>query len=266
MKDSKELLQNEHSQRKRLDTVLFEKKYAKSRGEAHLKIVGGSVLVNGKVCAKPGHKISGADSIVVQDNGIKSFVSRGGLKLDGALEEFNINLENNVCLDVGASTGGFTDCMLKRGAKKVYALDVGYGQLDWSLRNDPRVVCIEKTNIRYWDANEVIEHIDFATVDASFISLTKILPRLKEILKPPYRIFALIKPQFEVGPKKVKKGVVVDDKIREEAVSNIKMFCEDLKFDIKGICRSGIKGPKGNIEYFIFLENLEVRSRNSEES
>ena len=182
------------------------------------------------------------------------YASRGGLKLAHALEQFQIDPKDKIILDVGASTGGFTDCLLQRGAKKVYAVDVGYGQLDWKLRNDSRVVVIEKTNIRYWDAHQVTEPIDFAVVDVSFISLTLVLPKVKEIIGPEGFIIALIKPNFEVGKGQVGKGGVVREPEKHAAViEKIRNFAPSLNLSAKGVTESPLIGPKGNKEFFMLL-------------
>lgn len=183
---------------------------------------------------------------------------RGGLKLEAAIKELGLSVRGKVCLDVGASTGGFTDCLLQNGAKKVYALDVGYGQLDWKLRKDPRVVNIEKTNIRYFDGKEIKNSVNLATVDVSFISLDKVLPKVKELIGKGGEIVSLIKPQFEAGREEVPRGGVVKDrKVHREVINKIRVLSGKLELEVKGLTTSPIKGPAGNVEYFIYLKKKE---------
>jgi 23S rRNA (cytidine1920-2'-O)/16S rRNA (cytidine1409-2'-O)-methyltransferase len=239
---------------KRLDVFITEKGLVASREKAQGLINTGYVLVNGLVITKTGYQVKEKDNVELKTKE-ESFVSRGGEKLLSAIKHFNIDVKNFICLDIGASTGGFTDCLLKHGARKVYALDVGYGQLDWNLRNDSRVVCIEKTNIRYWDWHEISDEINLVTIDVSFISLELVIPKIPEFLKYNHKILALIKPQFEVGQSKVgKNGVVREQKYRDEAIEKIKNLCINLGYNIIGINESGLKGPKGNVEYFIYME------------
>lgn len=238
--------------KKRLDLAVTEQGF--TRAEAQQYIVCGSVTVNGVVVSKTGHQVRCDDVILVTDHGPR-FVSRGGHKLLGALQHFHMeDCTDFVCLDIGASTGGFTDCLLKHGAKKVYAVDVGYGQLDWTLRNDPRVVCIERMNIRVWDWHEVVDRLDCVTIDVSFISLDKVLPLLPLHIHNPCHILALVKPQFEVGRRNVGKGGVVrDEAARQEAVETIQHVAEQHGMRMHDVCESPIKGPAGNQEYFLLL-------------
>lgn len=241
--------------KERLDVLLVKKQLAQSREKAKAIIMSGIVYVDGQKEDKAGAVFSGEADIEIRGNTLP-FVSRGGLKLDKAFRVFSIEVKNMVCLDIGASTGGFTDCMLQNGAAKVYAVDVGHGQLDWKLRNDKRVVCMEKTNFRYVTKEQIPEEIEFAATDVSFISLTKILPAAKELLKPGAYMVCLIKPQFEAGREKVgKKGVVTDSKVHEEVVEKIENFAATIGFRIAGLDFSPIKGPEGNIEYLLYLQN-----------
>ncbi len=239
----------------RLDKALVEKGLCKSRERARALIMEGKVLVNGHPVTKPGTFIKEEDSIELKADDIP-YVSRGGLKLEGALKQFNISVAGKTCMDIGASTGGFTDCLLKHGAKRVYAVDVGYGQLDWSLRNDPRVVVIERTNIRHMERDRVPEEVDIITIDVSFISLTKVIPKALEFLKAGGEIIALVKPQFELTPQEVEKGgVIKTESKRLKAINKIKDYAESIGLLVLGITESPIKGSKGNIEYFIYLKN-----------
>ncbi len=245
--------------KKRIDVLLFEKGLVKSRNEAIFLILDRKVKIGGKIVDK-GTLVDENQDIEIERNEIQ-FVSRGGFKLLKGIENFGLNLTDKTCLDIGASTGGFTDCMLQHGAKKVYAIDVGYGQLDWKLRNDLRVVNIEKTNFRHWDGKEILQtdKIDFVSIDVSFISLKNILPNLFRILQNELEILALIKPQFEVGRKKIgKNGVVKNEKDRLEVIENLKNFISDLdeKIEIVGVCESPLKGPAGNVEYLIYLRRM----------
>jgi 23S rRNA (cytidine1920-2'-O)/16S rRNA (cytidine1409-2'-O)-methyltransferase len=227
---------------------------AESREKASSQIMSGIVYVNGVKVDKPGTKLSATSTIEIRGDKLP-YVSRGGLKLEKALREFNLKLQNKLAMDIGASTGGFTDCMLKNGAAKVYAIDVGYGQLAWSLRTDSRVVCMERTNIRYVTPEAIGEYADFASIDVSFISLTKVLPAVKQLLKENGEIVCLIKPQFEAGREKVgKKGVVREKHIHIEVIENIIEFCsKSIELSILGLSYSPIKGPEGNIEYLLYL-------------
>ncbi|GAB6160222.1 TlyA family RNA methyltransferase [Howardella ureilytica] len=239
--------------KKRLDVLLVERNLIGSREKAKALIMAGSVYVNGQKETKAGDTFSDDCDIVVKDEK-PPFVSRGGLKLDKAVKAFNIDLHGMVCMDIGASTGGFTDCMLQNGALKVYSIDVGHGQLAWSLRNDKRVVCMEKTNFRYLTPDDIGEPIDFAGCDVSFISLEKILPAAYSIIKDGARMVCLIKPQFEAGRDKVgKHGVVRDINVHKEVIENVIEFAINSKFNIIGLDYSPIKGPEGNIEYLLYL-------------
>jgi 23S rRNA (cytidine1920-2'-O)/16S rRNA (cytidine1409-2'-O)-methyltransferase len=238
----------------RLDRVLCERGLAGSRERAKALILGGRVLVNRLPVTKAGSMVEEAADIVLKGSDIP-YVSRGGLKLKAALDRFGIVLEGKAVMDVGASTGGFTDCMLKEGAGKVYAVDVGYGQFDWKLRNDPRVVLLERTNIRRLEKERVPEEVDFASVDVSFISLRLVLPRVREFLKPGGEAVALVKPQFEVGRGDVGKGGIIRDEARRlQAVEAVKAGAEDCGFRAVGAMESPVRGQKGNVEYLLYLK------------
>ncbi|MDE7333764.1 MAG: TlyA family RNA methyltransferase [Lachnospiraceae bacterium] len=241
--------------KERLDVLLVKEGYAPSREKAKAIIMAGNVFIDGQREDKAGTSFNPEKiHIEVKDSGQK-YVSRGGLKLEKAIDNFGIKLENCICMDIGASTGGFTDCMLQNGAAKVYAVDVGHGQLDWKLRNDERVVCMEKTNFRYMVREDIGEKLDFASVDVSFISLTKILLPARSILNPFGEMVCLIKPQFEAGRDKVgKKGVVRDAKVHEEVIRKIMDYTDYIGFDILHLTFSPIKGPEGNIEYLIHIK------------
>lgn len=233
---------------------MAENGLAKSRENARALIMAGQVYVAGRKAEKAGEMIGEGDAITVREDPIP-FVSRGGLKLDKALRVFPITLTGRVAADIGASTGGFTDCMLKNGAAKVYALDVGYGQLDWSLRNDARVVVRERTNARYMEPAWYDEALDFASIDVSFISLDKILPPLFQCLKEGGEVVALIKPQFEAGRGKVgKHGVVSDRAVHLDVIRTVIGFARDCGYGIAGLSFSPIRGPKGNIEFLLWLK------------
>jgi len=241
----------------RLDQLLLEKGVSDSREKAKRLILAGQVLVDGHPSPKPGHPLAPNHKIVVKEP--ERFVSRGGEKLEGAMEAFNLNLTDNVCLDIGSSTGGFTDCMLQHGAEKVYAIDVGKGQLHWKLREDERVIVMEGINARYLTAEDIPEPADFASIDTSFISLTKILPAVKKIIKLGGEIVSLIKPQFEAGKKAVDKGrgVITDPAIHDEVISKIRTFgTEELGFEWVSLATSPLKGPKGNIEFLAHWKRL----------
>jgi 23S rRNA (cytidine1920-2'-O)/16S rRNA (cytidine1409-2'-O)-methyltransferase len=240
------------SKKARLDTLLVEKGLAESREKAKALILEGKVLVNNTKVDKAGKLVNkDAELKIIQKT---PYVSRGGLKLEAALKAFNINVKDKIAMDIGASTGGFTDCLLQYGIKKVYAIDVGYGQLAWKLRNNPKVILLEKTNIRYLEKDMIKDKIDIATIDVSFISLLKVIPKIREFLEPSGEVIALIKPQFEVGRKEVGKGGVVrDDTKRQEAVNKIINEVINMGFEVKGTITSPLPGPKGNIEYFIHL-------------
>ncbi len=240
-------------QRERLDKLLVDRGLVKSRERAKALIMEGKVVVDGVVVSKAGSSVDVAGELVLRGNEMP-YVSRGGLKLEAALAHFNIDPSGMVAMDIGCSTGGFTDCLLKKGAKKVYAIDVGYGQFDWSLRNDPRITLLEKTNIRYLERDAVPEVIDLAVIDVSFISLLKVLPKVAGFLGAEGRVLALIKPQFEVGRRMVGKGGVVrDEASRLSAIEAVREGAVDLGFAVVGICDSPILGQKGNKEYFIYL-------------
>ncbi|NOY64879.1 MAG: TlyA family RNA methyltransferase [Nitrospirae bacterium] len=242
------------ARKERLDRVLVKRGMAKSRERARALIMEGKVVVGGVPVYKAGTLIDPTASIEIKGQDIP-YVSRGGLKLEAALREFHINVSGKVVMDVGASTGGFTDCLLKSGAMRVYAVDVGYGQLDWALRNDPRVVPVERTNIRYMDKNELPEKVDLATIDVSFISLLKVVPKVMEFLKEGGEILALVKPQFEAGRGEVEKGGIIrDEKKRLHILNKVVEGLKELGLEIKGTCTSPIKGQKGNVEYFVYLK------------
>ena len=240
--------------KERLDVLLVQKGLAESREKAKAMIMEGNVFVDGQREDKAGTNFDTEAEIEVRGNTLK-YVSRGGLKLEKAMKEFDISLEGMVCMDIGASTGGFTDCMLQNGAVKVYSVDVGYGQFAWKLRNDPRVVCMEKTNIRYVTPEDIADVLDFASVDVSFISLTKVLVPARELLRDGGRMVCLIKPQFEAGREKVgKKGVVRDSSVHREVIEMIVEYVRTQSLGILGLDFSPIKGPEGNIEYLIYLD------------
>lgn len=238
--------------KKRLDIFLSEEKYYDSREKARAAIMAGLVYVNGRKALKPGDTI--IPDVKIEIRGGSEFVSRGGHKLKKAVEVFSLDLREKICMDIGASTGGFTDCMLQNGAKKVYAVDVGYGQLAWKLRSDPRVVNLERTNIRYLTREQVPEALDFASVDVAFISLRLVLPVAYEFLGETGECVCLIKPQFEAGRENVgKKGVVRDRKVHTQVVREICDFAAGTGFAVRGLDFSPIKGPEGNIEYLLYL-------------
>ena len=239
--------------KKRLDVLVTEKNLAPSREKAKALIMAGIVYVDNIKEDKCGTLFNEDVTIEVRGSTLK-YVSRGGLKLEKAMQEFGISLDGFVCMDIGASTGGFTDCMLQNGAVKVFSVDVGHGQLDWKLRNDERVVVMEKTNIRYVTFEDIGENLDFASVDVSFISLSKVLPVAYTLLKEGGETVALIKPQFEAGREKVgKKGVVRDKSVHIEVIKKVAEEVLSMGFTICGLTYSPIKGPEGNIEYLIYL-------------
>ena len=243
--------------KQRLDILLVNHGYADSREKAKAIIMSGNVFVNGQREDKAGATFEeeGID-LFIKENPLK-YVSRGGLKLEKAIKTFPIQLEGMTCMDIGASTGGFTDCMLQNGAALVYAIDVGHGQLAWKLRNDERVVCLEKTNFRYVTREQVPKEIDFASVDVSFISLTKILPVANTLLRDKAQMVCLIKPQFEAGREQVgKKGVVRDPKVHEEVIERIVTFLKEAGFKALGLTYSPVRGPEGNIEYLVWIEKV----------
>ncbi len=239
--------------KERLDVLLVNKGLAPSREKAKTMIMAGSVFVNNQREDKAGTKFDVTSDIRVTGEELK-YVSRGGFKLEKALEVFPVDLNGKVCLDIGASTGGFTDCMLQNGAAKVYAVDVGYGQFAWKLRTDGRVVCMERTNVRYMQKGDLPEPVDFASCDVSFISLDKMFPAAFALLSDCGTMVALIKPQFEAGREKVgKKGVVTDRKVHEEVILAVEESARRNGFTIKGLSFSPIRGPEGNIEYLLYL-------------
>lgn len=240
--------------KERLDVLLVNRGLAASREKAKAVIMAGIVYVDGQKEDKAGATFADTVNIEVRGNTLK-YVSRGGLKLEKAMSHFGLSLEGKVCMDVGASTGGFTDCMLQNGAVKVYSIDVGHGQLDWKLRNDPRVVCMERTNIRYVTPEDIGEPASFVSIDVSFISLTKVLTPVRELLAENGEIVCLIKPQFEAGREKVgKKGVVRDPKVHLEVIRAVMDFASSIGFEILHLEFSPIKGPEGNIEYLLHLK------------
>ena len=235
--------------KKRLDVELVDRGLVQSRERAKVVIMEGLVYVNGQKSDKAGTPVKEDDRIEVRGETLR-YVSRGGKKLEKAMQVFPVVLEGCTCMDIGASTGGFTDCMLQNGAEKVYAVDVGYGQLAWSLRSDPRVVCMERTNVRYLTAEQIPEPLDFGTVDVSFISLKLILPALRGILKPDGQVVCLVKPQFEAGREKVgKKGVVRDPAVHLEVLRQFLQNAHEADFTVKEMTFSPVRGPEGNIEY-----------------
>ncbi|GHV44186.1 TlyA family rRNA (cytidine-2'-O)-methyltransferase [Clostridia bacterium] len=239
--------------KQRLDIYLVENGLAPSRERARSVIMSGRVYVAGQKAEKAGDLIAAGAAVEVRGGELK-YVSRGGLKLEKAVEFFDISLEGAVCMDVGASTGGFTDCMLQNGAARVYAVDVGYGQLAWTLRSDPRVVSLERTNIRFVTENEVPEPLDFATADVAFISLRLVLPVMYRLLGAGKTAVALIKPQFEAGREKVgKKGVIRDAATHREVIRDVLAFTRAVGFGVTGVTYSPIKGPEGNIEYLMYM-------------
>lgn len=245
---------SEKKEKIRLDIALVEQGLAPSREKAKAFIMAGIVYVDDVKADKAGETIKKDAKLEVRGKGLK-YVSRGGLKLEKAMEKWGFKLNDCICMDIGASTGGFSDCMLQNGASKVYAIDVGYGQLAWSLRNDERVVNLERTNIRYITEKEVPDMIDFASIDVSFISLTLVLPVLYNFLKDSGKTVCLVKPQFEAGKGKVgKKGVVREASIHKEVCEKIYDFCLENGFCVNGMTFSPIKGPEGNIEYLFFIE------------
>nr|WP_300304612.1 TlyA family RNA methyltransferase [uncultured Anaerostipes sp.] len=244
--------------KKRLDVLLVEKGLASSREKAKAIIMSGIVFVDGQREDKAGSTFDETKEIVLKGKTLK-YVSRGGLKLEKAMKNFDISLDGKICMDVGASTGGFTDCMLQNGAVKVYSVDVGHGQLDWKLRNDDRVVCMERTNMRYVTEEDIDEPTQFVSIDVSFISLTKILPAVYRVLEDGGQTVALIKPQFEAGREKVgKKGVVRDQKVHEEVIEKICSFAASNGFELLHLDYSPIKGPEGNIEYLLHMRKTQT--------
>lgn len=243
--------------KQRLDVYLFEHQLAESREKAKSIIMSGNVYVNQQKVDKAGFGVTQDDKVEVRGK-TNPYVSRGGLKLEKAMKVFSIPLQDKICMDIGASTGGFTDCMLQNGAAKVYAVDVGYGQLAWKLRQDERVVNMERTNIRKVTREDIGQELDFISIDVSFISLKLVLPVAKELLQKKGEILCLIKPQFEAGREKVgKKGVVRDQKVHEEVVEGIVQFCRSIQLFPLALDYSPIRGPEGNIEYILYLTKRE---------
>ena len=242
------------AKKKRLDVMLYEQGYAESREKAKAIIMSGIVYVDNQKSDKPGTSYPEDCKIEVRGSTLK-YVSRGGLKLEKAIDVFNIDLNDCVTMDIGASTGGFTDCMLQNGAKKVFSIDVGYGQLAWKLRQDERVINLEDTNFRYVTDEQITDPIDFFSVDVSFISLKLILPNARVFLKDNGTAVCLIKPQFEAGRDHVgKNGVVRDPQIHRDVIANVIEFCLDNGFSVLGLDYSPVKGPAGNIEYLLYIE------------
>lgn len=241
--------------KERLDVLLVKKGLAPSREKAKAIIMSGNVFVEGQREDKAGAAFDEQAEILVKEQ-VQKYVSRGGYKLEKAMKEFALSLKDLVCMDVGSSTGGFTDCMLQNGASKVFAIDVGRGQLDWKLRQDKRVVCMEKTNIRYVLPEHIGEAVDFVSIDVSFISLTKVLLPVKRLMKDTARITCLIKPQFEAGREKVgKKGVVRERTVHVEVIEKVISYARSIGFEVLKLTFSPIKGPEGNIEYLLYLQN-----------
>lgn len=245
----------------RLDVLLLQRGLVRSRQRAKNLITNGQIQVDGVVCTKPAKLTEETAALTLLGEDLR-YVGRGGLKLEWILEQQNLSLEQATCMDIGASTGGFTDCMLQHGAKKVYAIDVGHGQLADSLRQDERVVCMEKTNIRYVKPEDIADSLDFASVDVSFISLTKVLGPARELLNDNGEMVCLIKPQFEAGREKVgKKGVVRDKAVHEEVINKVIDFAVKIGFHILNLEYSPIKGPEGNIEYLVYIRKEAEGSR-----
>jgi 23S rRNA (cytidine1920-2'-O)/16S rRNA (cytidine1409-2'-O)-methyltransferase len=239
--------------KERLDVLLVNRGLAMSREKAKAVIMSGNVYVDGQKEDKAGQSFPDSVNIEVRETTLK-YVSRGGLKLEKAMECFDVEPDGKVCMDVGSSTGGFTDCMLQNGAVRVYAVDVGHGQLDWKLRNDPRVVCMEKTNIRYVTPEDIDDKIQLSSIDVSFISLTKVLEPVKNLLDDDGEIVCLIKPQFEAGREKVgKHGVVRDPQVHREVIDKVIEYAVSIGFEVKNLEFSPVKGPEGNIEYLLHI-------------
>ena len=241
--------------KERLDVLLVEKGFAASREKAKAIIMSGAVFVDGQREDKAGASFDREKARIEVKGSTLKYVSRGGLKLEKAIEVFGIGLQNMICMDIGASTGGFTDCMLQNGAAKVYAVDVGHGQLDWKIRTNEKVICMEKTNFRYMLPSAISDTLDFASVDVSFISLTKILMPARNLLKDQGQMVCLIKPQFEAGREKVgKKGVVREPETHREVIGKVMNFAHCIGFHVLGLSFSPVKGPEGNIEYLLHIE------------
>ena len=248
------------SNKLRLDSAVFELGISESREKAKALIMAGQIYVNGMKAIKPGVTVNSSDKIELRGNTLP-YVSRGGLKLEKAMEVFPITLKDKVCMDIGASTGGFTDCMLQNGAVKVYSIDVGYGQLAWKLRSDSRVVNLERTNFRYVTNEQIPESIDFASIDVSFISLKLIFPALMPLLKTDGECVCLVKPQFEAGKDKVgKKGVVRERATHIEVIENVIGYSSDNGFSVLNLDFSPVKGPEGNIEYLLYIKKADEKT------
>ncbi|MDP4856557.1 MAG: TlyA family RNA methyltransferase [Desulfobacterales bacterium] len=244
------------SDKQRLDLAVLSRGLAASRQRARALIMSGRILVNRKLIDKPGVLVAEQDEILLKGDD-HPFVSRGGLKLEAALQAFEVVVADKVCLDVGASTGGFTDCLLQHGARQVYAVDVGYGQLAWKLRQDPRVAAFERANIRHLPFESVGESVDLVTIDVSFISLRIVIPAVLQFMKENAAVLALIKPQFEVGKGQVGKGGVVrDPKLHQQVLDELTAFFSRIPLSVSGVIESPILGPKGNKEFFIYLQRL----------
>ena len=239
--------------KQRLDQYLVDQGLVPSRSMAQSVIMAGEVFVNGQKASKAGESITGEEQIELRSKTLQ-YVSRGGLKLEKAMQVFPVQLQDKVCMDIGASTGGFTDCMLQNGASKVYAIDVGYGQLAWKLRQDERVINLERTNVRYVTEEQVTDKVDFFSVDVSFISLKLVLPVAYSLLQESGQGVCLIKPQFEAGRDKVgKKGVVRDPEVHKEVIERVISFTKEIGFSVLGLDYSPVKGPEGNIEYLMYV-------------
>lgn len=239
--------------KKRIDLMVVEKGFAQSRQRAQALIMAGKIFVNNQLVDKPGFFVSGTDTVFLKQNDIP-YVGRGGLKLEKALKVYDLNIDDYICLDVGASTGGFTDCLLQHGAKKIYAIDVGYGQIAWKLRQDKRVVTIERTNIRHMDPGVIPSPVDLVTIDVSFISLKIVVPSVLKFMKKGAFIIALIKPQFEVGKGKVGKGGIVrNPALYDEVITDLTCFFSETGLECSPVISSPILGSKGNKEFIVFM-------------
>ncbi len=244
--------------KERLDTLLVKQGYYQSRERAKAAIMAGIVFVDGQRSDKAGNMVNPETAEIFVKENLCPYVSRGGLKLEKSIDEFDLHLAGAVCMDIGASTGGFTDCMLQNGASKVYAVDVGYGQLDWKLRNDARVVNMEKCNVRYLDTDLIAEPVDFISIDVSFISLKLIFPVAAKVLAEDGQIVCLVKPQFEAGREQVgKKGIVRDRKVHQQVIENVISYGKDNRLYAHGLTFSPVTGAKGNIEYLLHLSKSE---------
>lgn len=252
--------------KERLDILLVKKSLFETREKAKSSIMAGCVYVNNQKVDKPGMGFDENVNIEIRKD-VNPYVSRGGLKIEKALQDFNIDLKDKTVIDIGASTGGFTDCMLAKGAKKIFAIDVGYGQLAWKLRNDERVICMERTNIRNVKQEDISVLADFVSIDVSFISLKKVLPVAKELLGEKGELFCLVKPQFEAGRDQVgKNGVIKDRRIHEAVLKDIIEFADNIGFILENISYSPIKGPKGNIEFLVYFKKIKTGSTDIEKA